>query len=194
MGVTPIPVEFNRKTGATRAGPRRIPESIAPALGSGNFARLARAASTVSAVIAGLGRTRRRGAVHLALVAAAALLLFRALLALRLGVAGQRTHLGLGHLHPHAALELARQLDRAVAHAHQAAHGPAHGLDHAAPLAIASLGQRHAVPVVRALAAFVTQARETCRAILQLDARGQHLDLLVLQPAEQAHGILALHL
>src|SRR5690606_9421424 len=130
----------------------------------------------------------------LAFVATLTLLFLRALLTLWRGIAGNRAHLLLRHVHPHAALELARQFDGAVAHAHQPAYRQANRFEHTAHLAVASLRQRHAIPVVGALASFVAQRPETRRAILELDAGRERGDLLVSEPAEQAYGVFALHL
>src|SRR5690606_11068339 len=111
-------------------------------------ARLAAPAPATGLVARGPRRSarplRRGRPMHLAFVATLTLLFLRSLLTLWRGIAGNRAHLLLRHVHPHAALELARQFDGAVAHAHQPAYRQANRFEHTAHLAVASLRQRHA--------------------------------------------------
>jgi hypothetical protein len=110
--------------------------------------------------------------------------------------AEQRVDLVQLELHHFAALELRRHRDASVAHAQQARHGEADRLEQAAHLAVAAFLDDDLVPVVRAVlvAAGVLDLLDLRRAVVELDAALQRLDLLVGEPSEHAHRVLALDL
>src|SRR5439155_15209269 len=87
-----------------------------------------------------------------------------------------------------------RQRKYSETHAHQPAHGDTKRLEHAAHDAVTAFFHHDAIPVVRALAAFVYDGLATSQSIVQRDSRLQALDLRDAQRANHAHRVLALEL
>src|SRR5437867_2870578 len=143
---------------------------------------LAATAAAAALALAGL-------AVGIALVVVA-----RALAGLAAaGQAAQQAHVGLVEIDPDAALEPARQHHGAIADTDQATDGEADRVEELAHLAIAPFGDDHAIPMVRAFAAAILDALEAGALAIDLDAFEQLRARLVVERAEHAHGVLALH-
>src|SRR5690606_10589518 len=101
----------------------------------------------------------------------------------------ERADLASRQFGPAAARQAARHADGTEAHPHEPAHREADGLEHAAHLAVATLGDHHAIPGIGPLATQVVDARERRLAVIEIDALQQLLPGLLVDAPEDAHGV-----
>src|SRR5471032_1186102 len=107
-------------------------------------------------------------------------------------VGGQQVAHGIFiHLFPTATLQATRQDHRTVTGTDQARDGQADCFEHAAHFAVTAFADHHAVPLVDAFAAAISDLRKLCQTIFQLDAGQQFLAHALFQLAQGTHGVLA---